>query len=240
MTKSVGSGLQVDVGKDFALGTTNNPPDWIVKYSATQVRIFEGTDGTIIFESDAIAHYHGSSLVGKGLAEETHIQQWMQFVDAVETDAIAQVKDRIKIDHHFVKNIYVIGERVTLADISAITTLHNGFKFVFNPTFLNEYPSLTRWFTTIVNQPNVKAVAGEFYTPPPREKKEEKKPKKDEKEKTKEKAKEKEKDEDEEVFFQDTPKPKSKLGLLPAAKMPLDEWKRQYSKNDALHTTTWL
>ncbi|KAG0342370.1 hypothetical protein BG000_005173 [Podila horticola] len=224
MTKSVGSGLQADVGKDFALGTTNNPPEWIVKYSAAQVRIFEGTDGTIIFESDAIAHYHGSSLVGKGLAEETHIQQWMQFVDvsigstlgrwgfslirpalpfnkAVETDAVAQVKDKIKIDHHFVKIIYLIGERVTLADILAISTLHNGFKF---------------------------AVAGEFvfsetakkYTSPPKEKKEEKRPKKDEKEKTKEKAKEKEKDENEEVFFQDTPKPKSKLGLLPAAKMP--------------------
>ncbi|KAG0035107.1 hypothetical protein BGZ81_000661 [Podila clonocystis] len=271
------NGLQVDVSKDFAMGTTNNSPEWIAKYGTTQVPIFEGTDGTIIFESGAIAHYlahneDGSSLVGKNLAEETHIQQWMQFVDvsigptlgrwvfplvrtnlpynkAVETDAIAQVKDKLKIlEDHFVKNTYLVGERVTLADISAITTLHNGFRLVFDPTFCKEYPALTRWFTTIVNQHNVKAITGDFvfcetvkkYTPPPKGKKEKKKSKEDKKPKEGKRPREKENAEDEEESFQDAPKPKSKLDLLPAAKMPLDEWKRQYSNNDTPVATKWL
>ncbi|KAG0339456.1 hypothetical protein BG004_006817, partial [Podila humilis] len=144
---------------------------------------------------------------------------------------------------------YLVGERVTLADISVVTSLHNGFKFVFDRTFRNEYPAVTRWFTTIVNQPNFKAVAGEFdfcettkkYTVAPKERKGDKKPK----EATKPKAKAKEPkelkdDDEEEESFQDTPKPKSKLDLLPAAKMPLDEWKRQYSNNDTSVATKWL
>lgn len=105
---------------------------------------------------------------------------------AVETDAILQAKDKLKIlEQHFVKNTYLVGERVTLAAITAITTLHSGFRLVFDPTFRKEYPALTRWFSTIVNQPNVKAIAGDFvlcetakkYSPPSKEKKEEKKPK---------------------------------------------------------------
>lgn len=52
--------LQVDVGKGFAVGTTNSSPECIAKYGANQVPFFEGTDGTIIFESGAIAHYRKS------------------------------------------------------------------------------------------------------------------------------------------------------------------------------------
>ncbi|KAF9422049.1 hypothetical protein BGZ94_008684 [Podila epigama] len=268
------NGLEVKVAEDFTMGTTNKTAEWIAKFGASQVPAFEGADGTIIIESGAIAYYlahykEGSALVGKSKAEEAHIQQWIQFVDCSagqslgawvfpllgyspynkmnETAAIERLKVQLAtLERHLIKKTYLVGERVTLADISAASGLYMGFKLVFDATFRKEFPAVTRWFTTIVNQANFKAVAGDFtfcetplkFTPPAKEKKaKEEKPKAPKEEK---KPKTKEPKEEEEEKFEDAPKPKSKLDLLPAAKMPLDEWKRQYSNNDTPVAMKWL
>ncbi|KAF9994095.1 Elongation factor 1-gamma [Entomortierella chlamydospora] len=268
------NGLDVKVDNSFVMGTTNKTPEWIAKFGASQVPAFEGTDGTVIIESGAIAYYlayykESSPLIGRSNAENAHIQQWIQFVDlsiapslgqwifpliaperapynkATETQAIEKVKNQLQIlERHLVKKTYLVGERVTFADIASATSLYNGFKLVFDAPFRQLYPAITRWFTTIVNQPNFKDVAGEFklcetplkFTPPKKEAKE-KKPKE---EKPKAEKKPKEPEEEPEESYQDAPKPKSKLDLLPAAKMPLDEWKRQYSNNDTPVATKWL
>ncbi|KAF9358817.1 Elongation factor 1-gamma [Mortierella sp. AD094] len=268
------NGLDVKVDNSFVMGTTNKTPEWIAKFGASQVPAFEGTDGITIIESGAIAHYlayykESSSLIGRSLAENALIQQWIQFIDlsvapslgqwvfpliaperapynkATETQAIEKIKNQLQIlEHHLVKKTYLVGERVTLADISAAISLFHGFKLVFDAPFRQTYPAVTRWFTTIVNQPTFKDVAGEFklcetalkFTPPKKEVKE-KKPKE---EKPKAEKKPKEPEEEPEESYEDAPKPKSKLDLLPAAKMPLDEWKRQYSNNDTPVATKWL
>ena len=200
-----------------------------------------------------------STLIGRNNVEEAHIQQWIQFVDTaiapsltswilpilgigsynkvIETGAIERVKSQLEIlERQLVKKTYLVGERVTLADISAATSLYGAYKMLFDAEYRKQYPAVTRWFTTIVNQANFKAVAGEFafcettakYVAPKKETKE--KPKKEEKPKA----------EEAEESFEDAPKPKSKLELLPAAKMPLDEWKRQYSNNDTPVAMKWL
>ncbi|GJJ69854.1 elongation factor 1-gamma [Entomortierella parvispora] len=267
------NGIEVTVDDKFVMGTTNKTPEWIAKFGTSQVPAFEGTDGTIIFESGAIAYYlahlkEKSTLVGRSTSEEAHIQQWIQFVDCSivpalsawlfpiwgfspynkvnETAAIERVKTQLQtLERHLIKKTYLVGERVTLADISAATALYIGYKSLFDAPFRKDFPAVTRWFNTIVNQANFKAVAGEFvacetplkFTPPKKEAKEKKpeaaKPKKEEKPKAAPK-------EEEEETFQDAPKPKSKLDLLPAAKMPLDEWKRQYSNNDTPVAMKWL
>ncbi|KAG0057668.1 hypothetical protein BGZ83_005607 [Gryganskiella cystojenkinii] len=224
------NGLEVTVDDKFVMGTTNKTEEWIAKFGASQVPAFEGVDGTIIIESGAIAYYlahlkENSTLIGRSVSEEALIQQWIQF-------------------RHLIKKTFLVGERVTLADISAATGLFAGFKLLFDATFRKEFPAVTRWFNTIVNQTHFKAVAGEFvhcettlkFTPPKKEKKEEKP--KAEKPKAAEKPKKVE--EEAEETFQDAPKPKSKLDLLPAAKMSLDEWKRQYSNSDTPVACKWL
>ncbi|KAG9063872.1 Elongation factor 1-gamma 1 [Linnemannia hyalina] len=268
------NGLEVKVDDKFVMGTTNKTDAWIAKFGASQVPAFEGTDGTVIIESGAIAYYLAhlkadSTLVGRSNAEEALIQQWIQFVDcslavaisawiypilgyipynkASETAAIERTRDQLAtLERHLIKKTYLVGERVTLADISAASALFTGFKMVFDAPFRKDFPAVTRWFTTIVNQSNFKAVAGEFalcenqakFTPPKKETKE-KKPK-EEKPKEEKKPKAKEPEEEKEETFEDVPKPKSKLELLPAAKMPLDEWKRQYSNNDTPVAMKWL
>ncbi|KAF9217840.1 Elongation factor 1-gamma [Podila verticillata] len=270
------NGLDLKVATDFVMGTTNKTPAWIAKFGTSQVPAFEGSDGTILIESGAIAHYlahykAGSTLVGKTKAEEAYIQQWVQFVDLgitphlsawilplissreysklAETAAIERVKGKLEtLEHHLVKHTYMVGERVTLADISGASSLLMGFKLVFDPPFRKQFPAVTRWFNTILHQPHFKAVlGGELplcetplkYTAPAKEAA--KKPVKPEKPKAvKEEKKPKAKDEEDEESFQDAPKPKSKLDLLPPAKMPLDEWKRQYSNNDTPVAMKWL
>ncbi|KAG0048681.1 Elongation factor 1-gamma 1 [Gryganskiella cystojenkinii] len=271
------NGLEVKVDNKFVFGTTNKTPEWLAKFGASQVPAFEGTDGTVIIESGAIAYYlahlkTNSPINGKNLVEEAHIQQWIQFADvsigpylgawvfpilgytpynkANETAAIERVKGSLHtLERHLVKKTYLVGERVTVADISAASSLYMAFKLVFDAPFRKEFPAVTRWFTTIINQPKFKHAAGAFtfcetalkFTPPAKEKKpaaKEEKPKAAEK--PKEEKKPKKKDEDEEETFQDAPKPKSKLDLLPAAKMPLDEWKRQYSNSDTPVACKWL
>ncbi|KAF9962286.1 hypothetical protein BGZ72_008421 [Mortierella alpina] len=268
------NGLEVKVDDKFVMGTTNKTAEWTAKFGASQVPAFEGTDGTTIIESGAIAYYlahlkDDSTLIGRSKAEEAHIQQWVQFVDCSivpafstwlypiwgyapynklnETQAIEKVKTQLQtLERHLIKKTYLVGERVTLADIAVASSLYAGFKLVFDATFRKEIPAVTRWFTTVVNQPNFKAVAGDFtlcetalkFTPPKKDAKE-KKPK-EEKPKEEKKPKAKEPEAEAEESFEDVPKPKSKLELLPAAKMPLDEWKRQYSNNDTPVAMKWL
>ncbi|KAG0257776.1 Elongation factor 1-gamma [Mortierella polycephala] len=266
------NGLEVKFDNKFVMGTTNKTPEWIAKFGASQVPAFEGTDGTAIIESGAIAYYLAhykadSTLIGRNKAEEAYIQQWIQFIDlsispplsqwvypliapahapynrAVETQSIEKVKAQFKVlERHLVKKTYLVSERITLADISGATAVYLGFKYVFDAAFRKEFPAITRWFTTVVNQPNFKSVTGAFklcetavkFTPPKKEAKE-KKPKEE-----KPKAEKKPKAEEEEEAAPVAPPPKSKLESLPPAKMSLDEWKRQYSNNDTPVAMKWL
>ncbi|KAF9902770.1 hypothetical protein BX616_001809 [Lobosporangium transversale] len=267
------NGLEVKVDDSFEMGKTNTTAEWIAKFGASQIPAFEGTDGTIIIESGAIAYYlahlkSDSTLIGRSNTEETYIQQWVQFVDCqivpslsgwlypilgystynkvFETQVIERLQHHLKtLERHLTKKTYLVGERVTLADIAGATGLYHGYKLLFDAEFRKSFPAVTRWFTTIVNQSNFKAVAGDFvfcenalkYTAPKKESTKEKKPKE---EKPKEAPKPKAKEPEPEEEVQEAPKPKSKLDLLPPAKMPLDEWKRQYSNNDTPVAMKWL
>ncbi|KAG0000773.1 Elongation factor 1-gamma [Entomortierella chlamydospora] len=268
------NGLEVTVDDKFVMGTTNKTPEWIAKFGASQIPAFEGADGTIIIESGAIAYYlahlkSDSTLIGRSNSEEAHIQQWIQFVDTqispsiaawlypiwgfsaynkvMETQAIERIKTQLAtLERHLIKKTYLVGERVTLADISAATSLYQAFKLLFDADFRKGFPAVNRWFTTIVNQTNFKAVAGDFvfcetplkYVAPKKEAAP--KEKKADKPKEEKKPKAKEPEEEPEETFEDAPKPKSKLDLLPKPGMALDEWKRQYSNNDTPVAMKWL
>ena len=53
---------------------------------------------------------------------------------------------------------WLVGERITLADISLMSSLHLVFS---NKALLDmgeELPHVTRWYNTVINQKNVKSV----------------------------------------------------------------------------------
>lgn len=59
------------------------------------------------------------------------------------------------------KKTYLVGERITLADISVATSLYFPFKLVLDTEFRKNFKNLTRWYVTLVNQPAFKKVLGE-------------------------------------------------------------------------------
>lgn len=140
---------------------------------------------------------------------------------------------------------FLVGERLTLADISVAPIVLFAAKFYLDQTNIAKFPSLVRFVETILNQPQIaqfwtiqwpeKALT---YTPPAKEpkKKEEKpkaapaeKPKKEEKPKKKEPEPE---DDDDDLVPKEEPKAKHPLEFLPKSTFNLEDWKRAYSNKE--------
>lgn len=148
----------------------------------------------------------------------------------VEDNATASRTALKILETHLTANTFLVGERITLADIFTAGIIRRGFATVLDKKFRSEFVAVTRWFNTVVNQGYWKDVIPEAtfveeaikYTPP----KKEEKPKK---EAPKPAAKE---EEEEEPDVKPEPKAKHPLEALGKPTLILDEWKRQYSNND--------
>ncbi|KNG88487.1 translation elongation factor eEF-1B gamma subunit [Aspergillus nomiae NRRL 13137] len=77
--------LNITVDPNFQMGVTNRSPEFLAKFPMGKAPAFEGTDGTLLFESDAIAQYVAESgpakdqLLGASAVERAHIRQWSCF-----------------------------------------------------------------------------------------------------------------------------------------------------------------
>jgi len=141
------------------------------------------------------------------------------------------------MEDHLLINTYLVGERITLADVMCAALVSRGFELVLDKSWRSQYPNTTRWFETIGNQSIVKNVAGEVklcdeavkYTPPAKEKAA---PKAAEPKPAAAKPKAKEVDDDEEEEEVEKPKAKHPLAALPKATMDIDDWKRKYKNEE--------
>ena len=151
------------------------------------------------------------------------------------------------LEEHLLVHTFLVGERISLADIFMAGMLVRGFDFFFDKAWRAENPNVTRWYETVYNQPIYSAVVPKLnfideaikYTPPKKEEKpkQEKAPKA---EKAAAKPKAKEVDEDEEEEEKPAPKPKHPLEALPKPTVPLDELKRQYSNSETPDALKWF
>ncbi|KAK0512596.1 hypothetical protein JMJ35_004613 [Cladonia borealis] len=228
---------------------------------------FVGADGYELTECIAIAIYITSqnektSLLGKTKQDYASILRWMSFansevlpplggwfrpligrdpynkkaVDDSQKKALKAVK---VLDEHLLVHTFLVGERITLADLFTAGIISRGFQFFFDKQWREEHPSVTRWYETVYNQPIYSAVVDKLQfidqaieNKPPKTDKQEK-PKKEQaakKEQPKPKAKEVEEEEEEED--KPAPKPKHPLEALPKPTLVLDDWKRKYSNEE--------
>ena len=159
---------------------------------------------------------------------------------SVEDGLKAADKSASVLEDHLLVHTFLVGERITLADLFCAGLLIRGFEYFFDKKWREQYPNLTRWYETVYHQPIYSAVVPPLKfideaiknTPPKKEEKpkQEKQPKQ-EKAAAKPKAKEIEEDEDEEEA-KPAPKPKHPLEALAKPTIPLDEWKRKYSNEE--------
>lgn len=162
---------------------------------------------------------------------------------AVEDSAKAAMQAIAVVEEHLLHNTYLVGERITLADLFCTAIISRGFEFFFDTKWRQENPNVSRWYETVYNQPIYSAVASKFAlldtpkltnTPP----KKAQQPKQAKQEAPKAAAKPKVQEEEDEPA--PPPKPKHPLDLLPKASMPLDEWKREYSNHDTPVALKWF
>jgi len=183
------SGAQIKVASEppeFVLGETNKTDDFLLKFPMGKVPAFASADGKNISESNAIAFYLANEqLRGKSLEDQAFVQQWISFADneilpptcswvfpcmgiiAFNKSAAEKAKGDLRraliaLNAHLQFKTYLVGERITLADICVMSNLLLAYKWVLDPDFRAGFNNVTRWFVTMVNQKPVKKVIGDF------------------------------------------------------------------------------
>jgi elongation factor 1-gamma len=152
-----------------------------------KVPVLETPNGCI-FESNAIARYiarlgDASNLLGASNFQKAQVDQWMDFCtnevepargiwiypiqgylafnDKAYNEAKKEMTNSLRVlNEYLLNNTYLAGNNVTLADITIATALVHLYQLVFTPKFLAPFANVTRWFTTLVNQPEFSKVVG--------------------------------------------------------------------------------
>ncbi|KXJ29902.1 Elongation factor 1-gamma [Exaiptasia diaphana] len=159
-------------------GTKINVPPFTVP-------AFETSDGKYLYESNAIAYYvSNEQLHGTNKFDAAMIQQYVNFADQEILPAAAtwvfptlgltqyqkQATDKAMEDikkcmaalnNALLTKTFLVGERVTLADIAVCCNLVLLYKQVMEPSFRDAYGNVNRWFMTCINQPHFKKILGE-------------------------------------------------------------------------------
>ncbi|XP_011505224.1 PREDICTED: elongation factor 1-gamma [Ceratosolen solmsi marchali] len=180
------SGAEVKVAEDFVFGETNKSEAFLKKFPLGKVPAFETSDGEYITESNAIAYYVANDqLRGKTDVDRAKILQWFGFADLeiwptssawvfpllgimpYDEQTINNAKKDVEkvltfLNSHLLTRTYLVGERLTLADISVAMTLLYLYRYILEPNLRKPYQNVNRWFQTVINQPESIAVIGAF------------------------------------------------------------------------------
>ncbi|XP_031785196.1 alanine--tRNA ligase, cytoplasmic [Nasonia vitripennis] len=144
-------------------------------------------DDTITLnDGNAIAFYLADDqLKGTDLFAQSEVLQWMSFSDnhilpsvcswvLPTIGAVKSSKDSTKearnnvlqileaLNKTLLKKTYLVGERITLADIAVFITLSPAYQHTLDLETRKKYQNTNRWFETILQQSNVKTVFEDF------------------------------------------------------------------------------
>lgn len=158
------------------------------------------------------------------------------------------------LESYLKKQTFLVGHRLTLADLALASVLQFVFRKVAGPEFRDQYPNTVRYYETVINQPTIQdiyskggelATANAKFTPPPKEAKAKAAPaaaaaaptaaapkKADKKKKADDEEEEEEKPAD--------PPAKHPLASLPPSPFILDEAKRNYSNWETPDFLKWF
>lgn len=244
--------------------------------SRSHVPSFESDDKKInLIEANSIAYYvSNDQLRGASLEDKAQILQWLNYGSTEVESAVAswvypalslvestvqhvnRAKDDLKKIFQFLNDYlktrtFLVGERMTLADIALASDLLLAYQHVADESFRQPFTNLNRWFNTIINQEKVKEVIGqvtmcvkapEFCANKHAEHKKaghehkpkEAKPAKPAAEPKKPEAKPKPAADEDDEERVDEPKQNDPFAEMPKGTFNMDEFKRQYSNSDTL------
>jgi len=183
------AGVEVAVPK-FELGKDNKTEAFLAKNPNGKLPVLDTPQGPL-FESNAIARYLArlrpdAALYGSSFYESALVDQWIEFsTNELEParsvwlytvsgalpsqnpkplqEAKKDVENALRIlDQHFLTHTYLVGNTVTLADITIFTALLDLYAKVLAPVIQNKFANLFRWLNTIGHQTHVASVVGQL------------------------------------------------------------------------------
>jgi elongation factor 1-gamma len=253
----------------FNFGTDNETTQYLLNcHPLGRVPVAKTQEG-YLFESNSIVRYlarldaSGALYGGSGAYQASQVDQWIDFTanevepainvmvgpilgylekDAKQQECAAKTVLAVfdTLNTQFEVRTFLVGERVTAADIVLGTLLEKFFRLVTDKKFKEGRVNLMRYVDTCINQPHFAAVFAEMSkkAAPAAAKKEEPK-----KEAPKKKAKKDDDDDEEDDVAAALTMPgdndpaklaKNALDSLPPSTFNMDEFKRTYSNEDTL------
>jgi elongation factor 1-gamma len=174
------SGVEIQT-LPFVFGEDNKKPEFLAKNPIGKVPVLETPEG-YVFESNACARYvalldKNRTLLGRNILEEAQVEQWTDFtLNELEPNIMTwigpilgyldydkdthdQAVKNLKrafdaLNRHLETRTYLVGERVSLADVIMASSLASPYKMVFDPKFRSPFPNVNRWFDSMCGQPN--------------------------------------------------------------------------------------
>jgi glutathione S-transferase len=172
---------------NFVFGKDNESDAFLALNPLGKVPCLETPQGPI-FESNAIARYISGlradkQLLGASYYENALVAQWvdfcanelenpraamiyptlgfMAFNQEIHNAAVADMSTCLTVlNDHLLKNNFMVGKQITLADIALVSALNELYSKFFAPSYIAKFPNVTRWFTTCCNQPEFIQVLG--------------------------------------------------------------------------------
>lgn len=182
------NGVKVNVPTDFKMRETNKTAEFLAKFPLGKVPAMETPFGPL-YESGAILKYIArlradTNLFGTNFYENALVEQWIDWsafevepargawllpiygvIDynkRVYEEAKKDIASYIQVlDKHLFTNTYLVGNQITLADIVVGTAFVELFRTVLPAAATKDAINFTRWFETLINQPQFVSVLGE-------------------------------------------------------------------------------
>uniref|UniRef100_A0A915JIK5 eEF-1B gamma n=1 Tax=Romanomermis culicivorax TaxID=13658 RepID=A0A915JIK5_ROMCU len=161
------------------------------KFPFAKLPCFETSNGKTLTGSHAIAKYVAQKALQNAGADhqsacEAEILHWFQLVDneivpnvlawllpsvsamtydnqQVEEAKLATMHILKILDQYLLPKTFLVGERLTLADVAVSCALLPAFEHLLEPDHRRHMANLTRWFYTCIYQPNFKAILGDVH-----------------------------------------------------------------------------
>ncbi|TEB33915.1 elongation factor 1-gamma [Coprinellus micaceus] len=254
-------GLEVAAPGSYEHYVDNKKPEFLAKFPHGKIppsRVPMASSSSSRPPSPSTAA--NANLLGSSKEDAALVEQWVHLVETevdIYTDLVRGITSGVipynkpthtaflerqtralkTINQHLASNTFLVGERVTLADLWVAVLFQKAVGLTVDAAARKNLPNLVRHLETVANQPKVKDIYGEIvyaekavqFVPPAKEKapKAEKAPAA-----PKPKAPKPKDDEEEEPDVPAEPKAKNPLDDLPKSTLNLEDWKRAYSNKE--------